>query len=131
MPNIYLKPVIAVPSTLEISAITNSSPMVITADPNSDQANVYIVGMFVRLNIPTQYGMQQAAGKTVGIISVNDNLFIMGIDSSNFDPFVIPDPDSLPTPIQPASFSPAGSRNLEYNNQTNNVPFKSLNNQGN
>jgi hypothetical protein len=131
MPNIYLPPVVVIPSALEISAISNSNPMVVTADPNADQANTYIVGMVVRFNVPVSYGMYQVNGLTAMIVGINGDQFSINIDSSMFDPFVIPNPNLLPTPIQPATFSPSGSRNLQYNNSTNNVPFQSLSNVGN
>lgn len=127
MPNIYLPPVITVPSALEISSITQSNPMVVTADPNSDQANTYIAGMAVRLNVPYTFGMFQANGLVGTIISINNDQFTLNIDSSLFDPFVIP----AVTAEQPASLSPNGSRNLQYSNLTSSVPFQSLNNLGN
>lgn len=125
--NYYLPPVIAIPSALEIIAITQANPMVITTTMNSDQVNTYIPGQLVKLMIPNSYGMQQANGLTVKIISVSGSLLTVNIDSSGFDPFSVP----ISIAEQPASLSPSGSRNLEYNNTTSQVAFQSLNNIGN
>jgi hypothetical protein len=130
MPNQYLKPVIAVPSSLLITAITQSLPMMITVAIGNvtTEANTYIVGMAVRLFVPVSYGMYQA-NKLVGTITeINVNVFTLDLDSTTFDPFVIP----FVTSEAPASISPNGSRNLQYNNATTRfAPFRSLNNIGN
>lgn len=125
--NTYLPPVICVPSALEITAITRSFPMVVSTTMNSDQANIYIPGMAVILNIPWSFGMWQAIGKVGTILAVNGSNITLDINSTNFDPFVVPS-----SGVKPASLSPYGSRNLEYNNSNSNVvPFKNLNNIGN
>jgi len=129
MPNQYLPGVIAIPSSLNITAITNAFPMVITVEISNEstEANTYIVGMAVRLFIPYDYGMFQA-NNLVGTIIAIDNLnFSLNLDSSQFDVFAIPGSNQA----QPASISPAGSRNYEYNNNSGKVPFQSLNNIGN
>lgn len=127
MPNQYLPPVIAIPSALEITAITQSNQMVVTTTMNSDQVNTYIVGQLVKLNVPYSYGMFQANGLFGTIVAVNAPQLTLNINSSMFDPFVVP----ASTATQPASLAPAGSRNLQYNNGTDLVPFQSLNNIGN
>ncbi len=127
--NTYLAGVITIPSTLLITAITNSKPMVMTTtyDPVT-AANTYIPGMVVKLVVPKSYGMFQANGLSGKIISVLGSVFTLAIDSTNFDAFVIP----ASTAEQPASIVPSGSNNTEYNNTTvYNLPFKSLNNIGN
>ena len=129
MPNQYLPPVIAIPSSLEITAITQSSPMVITVfigNPVSE-ANTYLVGMAVRLFVPQTYKMYQANNLVGTIIEINGSNFTLNIDSSQFDAFIVPSGNTE----QPASIAPFGSRNLEYNNQTRLVPYQSLNNLGN
>lgn len=125
--NQYLPPVIQIPSALEITDITRSYPMVVTTSANSDQVNTYIQGQAVRLTVPITYGMFQANGLTPVILSVSSNLLTLDVDSRLFDAFVIPSPN----PIQPASLAPSGSRNLQYDNTTGQVPFQSLNNIGN
>lgn len=125
--NTYLPPVIQIPSSLEITSITQSNPMVITTSMNPDQVNTYIPGQLVKLNIPVTYGMWQANGLTLSITSANPPQLTLAVDSSQFDSFVIPATGTQ----QPASLAPSGSRNLQYNNSTNQVPFQSLNNIGN
>lgn len=129
MPNTYLPPVIAIPSSLQITNITQASPMVVSViiANETTEANTYIVGMSVRLFVPVSYGMYQA-NKLVGTITAINGLdFTLNLDSSLFDAFVIPSGNAE----TPASISPSGSRNLQYNNNTDLVPFQSLNNIGN
>lgn len=129
MPNQYLPPVIQIPSSLLITAITNSFPMIVSVDIGNvtTQANTYLVGMNVRLLVPNPYRMIQANGVVGTIMAINGSDFTLNLDSSLFDVFVIPSGNVE----QPASISPFGSRNLQYNNTTSQVPFQSLNNQGN
>jgi len=129
MPNQYLPGVIVIPSSLPITAITKSYPMIITIEVGfpTTEANTYIVGMAVRLFIPFTYKMFQANDLIGTILSINGLDFSLDLDSRLFDPFVIPSGNVE----QPATISPNGSRNLEYSNLTNKVPFQSLNNRGN
>ena len=125
--NTYLPGVIFIPSSLTITAISNSFPMVITIDIDPvTEANTYQEKMLVRLFIPYDYGMFQANGLVGEILEISGNNISVAIDSTNFDPFVIPTDGN-----QPASLSPSGSRNLQFNNFTKNVPFQPLNNIGN
>ena len=128
MTNQYLKPVIQIPSSLLITSISQSSPMQIgvAIQYPSVEANTYIVGMAVRLFVPYNYGMFQANNLVGTITAINGNTWTLNLDSSQFDPFVIPS-----TGEQPATVSPNGSRNYQYNNGSAQVPFQSLNNQGN
>ncbi len=126
--NQYLPGTIQTPSALVITAITNSYPMVVTIVVNPvNEANTYLINQLVRFTIPYSYQMFQLNGITGQIISVNGSNLTLDIDSTNFDAFVVP-----ATPQIPASLSPAGSRNLEYNNtNAKATPFQSLNNRGN
>lgn len=126
--NQYLPGVIAIPSALTIIAITKSYPMVVTATVNPvTESNTYIPGQLVRLNIPYSYGMFQANGLIGQILEINGLDFTLDINSIGFDTFIIP----ASTEVTPATFSPSGSRNLEFSNTTAQVPFQSLNNIGN
>lgn len=129
MPNQYLPGVIAIPSSLLVTAITQSYPMVITVEVGNDttEADTYIDGMCVKLFVPKSYGMYQANGLTGTILSINASDFSLDIDSTYFDAFSIPAGNVQ----KPASISPNGSRNLEYSNRTRKVPFQSFNNIGN
>ena len=129
MANQYLPPVILIPSSLVITSISQSSPMVIgVAIGNSTtEANTYIVGMAVRLFVPQTYGMYQANNLVGTITAISGSVFTLNLDSSLFDSFVVPSGNVE----QPATIAPNGSRNLQYNNGTDLVPFQSLNNIGN
>lgn len=129
MANQYLPPVIQIPSSLTITAITQASPMVITVaiGNTTTEANTYIVGMAIKLFVPQTYKMYQANNLVGTIKAINGSNFTLNLDSSQFDAFVVPSGNVE----QPATIAPAGSRNLEFNNSTSKVPFQSLNNIGN
>lgn len=131
MANQYLPPVIQIPSALEITAITRALPMVITVQigNSSTEVNTYIVGQAVRLFIPRTYGMYQANNLVGTIMAINNDEFTLNINSSQFDAFSVP---AGITVEQPATISPAGSRNYQYTNGSSlAVPFHSYNNIGN
>lgn len=126
--NTYLPGTIQIPSSMVITAITNSYPMVVTVDIDSvSEANTYIEGQLVKLSVPITYGMFQADGLHGKVISNDGTNITLDLDSRSFDLFSVPAGNVL----QPASLSPSGSRNLQYNNTTARVPFQSYNNVGN
>src|SRR3990167_6463173 len=125
--NTYLPGTLVIPGSLLITAITRAYPMVVTITDST--VNTYIVGQLVRLDIPVTYGMQQADGLIGQITVISGTDFSLSINSSGFDAFVVPGAGT--TIARPASLSPAGSRNLEYNNSTRQVAFQNLNNIGN
>ncbi len=126
--NTYLVGTIQIPSSLLITGITNSFPMVVTVSVDVFTAsNTYIVGQLVKLLIPNPYRMIQADGLQGQILAINGLQVSLDIDSRQFDTFVTPSGNVE----QPASLSPAGSRNLQYSNNTGQVPFQSLNDRGN
>jgi hypothetical protein len=103
--------------------------MVVTVDIGNPttEVNTYSVGMAIRLMVPQSYGMFQANNLVGTIIAISGNNLTLSIDSTNFDPFVIPSGNGE----TPASIAPNGSRNYQYNNTSANVPFQSLINIGN
>lgn len=127
--NQYLPPVVQIPSSLNIIAISQSLPMQVTVEISNPttEANTYIVGMSIRLMVPQTYGMYQANNLVGTIKAIDASTFTLNIDSSGFDAFVIPTGNVE----QPATISPAGSRNYQYSNSSGPVPFQSLNNLGN
>ncbi len=126
--NTYLPGTIQIPSSIVITAITKAYPAVITVNVNAiSEANTYQMGQLVKLQVPITYKMIQADGKVVQILGVSGNNLTVDMNSTNFDPFVVPSGNVE----QPAMLSPNGSRNLELNNTTRLVPFQSLNNRGN
>ncbi len=127
MANQYLPGVIQIPSMLLITGITQSYPMIVSFTVPSTGSNTYHIGQLVRLTVPRTWGMFQANGLTGRIMAVDSSTMTLDIDSTYFDLFV----DGSSTSEAPASLSPSGSRNVEFNNSTNQVPFQSLNNIGN
>jgi hypothetical protein len=126
--NTYLPGVIQIPSSLTLIAATNAYPMMITVSVNpATEVNSFQAEQLVRLMVPITYGMFQANNLIASILSVNVNDITLDIDSRQFDSFVIPTGNNY----QVATIAPYGSRNLEFDNNTNNVPFQSLNNIGN
>lgn len=126
--NTYLPGVIQIPSSIVITAITQTNPMVITVAVNSlTEANTYIPGQLIKLNIPITYGMFQANGLEGEVLDVVGSNITVDIDARYFDTFSVPGSGTL----QPAMISPSGSRNLEFSNSTNLIGFQSLNNVGN
>lgn len=119
---------IQIPSSMTITAITNAFPAVITVSVNPiTESLTYVPGQNIRLNVPINYGMYQANGLTPQITAVNGLQITVNLDTTLFDPFVVPNPLTY----GPATLSPNGSRNLTLNNTTAQVPFQSLNNRGN
>ena len=127
MANQYLPGVIQIPSALLITGITNSFPMVITFTVPPTGLNTYVPGQLVKLMIPKTWGMFQADGLAARIYSVGVSTMALSVDSTLFDIFI----DGSGSSETPASLSPAGSQNLEFNNTTNRVGFQSANNRGN
>lgn len=115
--NVYLAPSPVIPMFLNITDITRANPCQVTTDTD----NTYIVGQLVRFSVPFDYGMFQIDGLSGQILSVDvtNLIFKVSIDTTQFDTFT--SPSGL---AQPATMSPAGSRNI-YN--TNIVPFHSEN----
>lgn len=81
-----------------ITAITNAEIALVT----THIAHQYIDGMIVRIYVPNGFGMTQANQLTGTISIVNDTEFLIDIDTSQFDPFVIPAifPGAFATPAQ-------------------------------
>lgn len=131
MANQYLPGVNTIPNSLVITDITRSFPMIVTTTlvntaPNP-RVNTYQVGMNVKLYVPITFGMYQADNLIGTILAINGNDFTLNLDSTLFDAFVIPSSFGE----SPPSLSPYGSKNLQYDNTTKDVPFQSLNNIGN
>jgi len=84
------------PAMRIITAITNGLPAIVTTSFNHN----YLTGLIVRLDIPEEYGMQQA-NKLFGPITVIDQTtFSIPIDTTNFDPFIVPIPALIFTVAQ-------------------------------
>src|SRR5436190_11726204 len=94
------------PAMREILSITQSDPVVITTTFDGVTAgnNQYRTGLIVRLYIPDGFGMAQINKQSAPITVLTDSTFSMPINSSNFDPFVVPTyvPGHFGTPAQVA-----------------------------
>lgn len=74
------------PAVRDIAAITNGFPLEVTTTFDHS----YLSGLIVRILVPSNFGMV-LLNKAVGSILVTGpTTFTMNIDSSQFDPFVIP-----------------------------------------
>lgn len=74
------------PAMRVIFAVTNANPAEITTDTDHD----YISGLIVRILVPSEYGMPQI-NNMQGTITVNGtDTFLIDIDSTFFQAFVIP-----------------------------------------
>ncbi len=110
------------PDICSIWNITNSEVCVITTtqDGSGPQAHGYLSGLIVRLIVPQYWGMTQV-NQLEGIITVlSDTTFSMDIDTSLFDPFVIPsvDPNRF---YQVAQVIPIGEVNTQLRQAVRNV----------
>lgn len=67
-----------------ISNITNAYPAAVTTTTNHQ----YVTGMYIRLNIPDGFGMQQANQLYSKITVTGDTTFTIDIDTTLMDPFL-------------------------------------------
>ncbi len=74
------------PATRIITAITNGFPTVVTTNINHN----YQTGLIIRLGIPENYGMRQANKLFGPITRINAISFSIEIDTTLFDPFIVP-----------------------------------------
>lgn len=74
------------PAMRIITSISNSYPVTITTTFDHQ----YQTGMIVRINIPLGFGMQQANQLYSDIMVTGLTTFTMDIDTSSFDPYIIP-----------------------------------------
>jgi len=81
----YPRPVFQ-PAMRVISSITNSFPAVVT----TSIPHQYITGTIIRFNITPHHGMQQINQQTATIFVVSATTFSVPIDTTSYDPFVIP-----------------------------------------
>ena len=110
------------PAYRDILTITQASPALITTtfdgvNPGNHQ---YQTGLIVRIYVSYGWGMQQINHLEGPITVVNDTQFTIPIDTSNFDPLVVPsaNPHGLYTPPQVV---PVGEVNELLTESTQNV----------
>lgn len=88
-----------VPNRQTIAAITRANPGVVTTTQNHG----YLTGIFVRLVLPANFGMQQVNEQIYKITVLSPMTFAINQDTSNFDAFVVS------TTIQVPQVIPVGS----------------------
>ena len=74
------------PAMRIIASISNANPAVVT----TTFAHQYLTGTIVRLNFPPGYGMEQANQLTGEIVVTGSTTFSINIDTTLFDPFIVP-----------------------------------------
>lgn len=92
------------PARRIIAAITNADPAVVT----TTFAHNFYSGTVVRMIVPKFCQMQQMNRLTGTITVIDDTTFSINIDSTNFDPYVTPDPLNPPFGYNPAQDMNAG-----------------------
>jgi hypothetical protein len=103
------------PAMRVITAITNSSPAIVT----TSFAHGYINGLIVRLDIPLLFGMQQANHMQGEIVVTGDTTFTIDIDTTLFDIFTNPSPG--PQNYTSAQVVPIGENNRILTGAVQNV----------
>lgn len=90
------------PASREIAAITNAP----VAQVTTTFAHGYISDIILRLYIPPAYGMTQANFLAGTIQVTSPTTFTISIDTSTFDPFVVPapNPNVISSPAQCVPF---------------------------
>ena len=71
-----------------VTGITNAFPALVTTSFDHQ----YFDGTIVRLYVPNDYGMRQANGLQGAITVVSPTTFLIAIDTTQFDAFVVPTP---------------------------------------
>jgi hypothetical protein len=110
------------PAMRNILSITNGFPAIVTTtfDGIVPGDNGYLSGLIVRLIVPNFFGMTQANQLQGTITVLNSSQFAIDIDTTFFDPFVIPtnQPGSVYTPGQ---VTPIGEKNSQLTQATFNI----------
>lgn len=91
------------PAARDIAAMTNTFPLQVTTTFDHS----YLSGLIVRLYIPRNFGMVVLNRVKGSILVTGPTTFIMNIDSTHLDPFVIP-PDQPGDNGTPAQVVPIG-----------------------
>jgi len=100
----FKKPVFG-PAMRVIAGISNASPVVIT----TTLVHQYINNLIVRIDIPTGFGMENLNGQFAPITILSPTTFSMPIDTTTFNPFVLP--ATFPPPHQDAQVVPIAETN--------------------
>lgn len=117
MPGYAVQDPIYQPAMRLITGITAADPAEVTTSFPHD----YLPGLIVRLYVPPLYGMFQADGLTGTIMTVGSSTtFTININTTSFDPFVIPSPEPWYSYEYPMVV-PVGEINSSLDQATRNV----------
>ncbi len=110
------------PAMRVITAITNAPLAEVTTMYNHQYKN----GLIVRIDVPPADGMTQINQQTGSIIITSPNTFLIPIDTTNYDAFVIPEdvnnPGLPPPGAQVCAFAvPIGESNNQLTQATQNI----------
>lgn len=72
-----------IPNRQTVQNITNGNPAVVT----TTQANGYHNGLFVRIVLPRDWGMQQVNGGVYQVTILSPTTFSINVNTTNFDSF--------------------------------------------
>lgn len=75
-----------IPKRREISAVTNALRAVVT----TTEDHGYFIGQFIRLIVPSEYGMRLFFVQSKILDIPTDNSFTTDIDTTNLEPYVTP-----------------------------------------
>jgi hypothetical protein len=104
------------PAGREIAAITNAD----IAEVTTTFAHGYLDGAIVRLYIPKNFGMEQADGLIVTIAVTSPTQFLITLDTTTYDPFVIP-PLQPGWNLTPAQVIPVGEQTDHLDSSFKNI----------
>ncbi len=116
------------PEYLFITGITQATQAVVKVSTLHD----YVAGMKFRFDIPSTYGMSQADGLSVTIVSVTDYTLTVDLDTSGFDAFAFPTSASSVNQSRFATLAPDGQKayydavnDVQYGYNVQEAPFRS------
>jgi len=105
------------PEYLYVTAISQATQAVVTC--SVDPTPYYVVGMEIKLTVPSSFGMtqmNQVTGKILAVSATNYTLTI-DVDSSAFTAFAFPASSASPTAQLFATLAPAGA-STQFNQTT-------------
>jgi len=107
------------PAIQELDDISQSNPALVTTVDEHD----YVINQQVQFFIPPQWGMRQLNQLKGYILTIpNPDEFTVGIDTSQFDAFVIPSPPAFVV-IDPAQVVGIGDANFGQSSPGGVVPL--------
>lgn len=110
------------PAMRVITAITNAT----MAEVTTMYDHQYSDGLIVRIDVPNADGMFQINQQTGLIVVTSPNTFLISIDTTFYDAFVIPEdvnnPGLPPPGVQVCAFAvPVGESNSQLSQATRNI----------